>query len=96
MEKSDTTHIDSNRKIEIRTLLSQWREVDRATAQTYVKHLTSHANGLRKEEKVPYIEKHKLRGITVDELLRGERDSKSAERAGQTSNDIAAVAGYQD
>lgn len=57
-------------KIEIKSLFSGWMEVDRKTAKKYVEFLMRHISRSDKKVKTEYINKNRLRGVTVEELLK--------------------------
>jgi hypothetical protein len=69
-------------KIEIKTALTDFHEVNRERARHYVKYLIR--EGLPKirgtEDKIKYIEANRLRGITVEELLDDKNTPKSLYR----------------
>lgn len=54
--------------IEIKTIFSDWKEVDKERAKNYVLWLKSSLQNVKDDEKIPYIEKYILRGIKVLEL----------------------------
>lgn len=54
--------------IEIKAIFTDWKEVDEEKAKNYVLFIKSRLQNVRSEEKIPYIEKYKLRGIKVLEL----------------------------
>lgn len=53
-------------KIEIKSHFSDWKEVDRETEIKYILNL--HFPNIKDEQHIEYINKNKLRGITVLEL----------------------------
>lgn len=69
MEFKQLTINTNNKKIEIRGYFSDWHEVDREKAEEYI------INKLKKMTPLSniyeYIEHRFLRGITVQELLKG-------------------------
>lgn len=56
--------------IEIKSTFSDWHEVSKEQAKEYVKFLLQNMNAIKKTEQAEYINKNKLRGITVEELLK--------------------------
>ena len=56
-------------KIEIKSLFTDWHEVSREQAKDYVRFLLSNITTKGNEELEQYIEKNKLRGITIKELF---------------------------
>ena len=56
-------------KVEIRSLFSEWHPTDRETARAYVLFLLRNMPGVRDSQKKDYIQKYKLCGATVDEIL---------------------------
>lgn len=58
-------------KIEIKSLFKGWREVTRERADIYVKFLLENITTMRGKKLIDYIETNKLRGIKVEELIRG-------------------------
>lgn len=60
------------KKIEIKSLFSNFHEVDKKTARKYVKGLLERITTMSKQEAIYYIEKTKLRGISVKELFEEE------------------------
>ena len=64
-------------KIEIKTALKDFHEVDITQARHYVKYLLREGlpNIRETADKVAYIETNRLRGITVEELLYSDKDT---------------------
>ena len=58
-------------KIYIKTNFSGWKEVDKETATRWAKYLIEHSNGIPDERKYEWMNT-KLKGITAEELLKGE------------------------
>lgn len=56
-------------KIEIKSHFSEWHPTDRETARAYVLFLLRNMAGVRDSQKRDYIQRYKLRGATVDEIL---------------------------
>lgn len=59
-------------KIEIKSLMHGWKEVDKETARKYITHIKSGLTNVHSKDKISYIEKNKLRGITYNELFKGD------------------------
>lgn len=59
--------------IEIKGLFYGWKEVDKETAKKFVEGLLNGITTMALDEKIKYIENNRLRGITVKELLEGEK-----------------------
>lgn len=59
--------------IEIKSLFYGWKEVDKETAKNFTKGLLNGITTMALDEKIKYIENNRLRGITVKELLEGEK-----------------------
>lgn len=55
--------------IEIKSLFTDWHEVDEKTAKQYIRALIKGITIMTKDQKIKYIEANRLRGITVKELL---------------------------
>ncbi|HZK37420.1 MAG TPA: hypothetical protein VFC98_00885 [Clostridia bacterium] len=60
--------------IEIKTLFNGWTKVDRREAKRYVEYLKSRITGITASEKDNYINRNRLRGITVAELEEEDED----------------------
>lgn len=54
--------------IEIKSYYTDWHEVNEEVARRYVRWLMKNLPMVRKADKKPWIEKNRLRGITIDEL----------------------------
>ena len=61
--------------IEIRSMLTGWHVVDENRALEFVNRLINSITTLSADDAINYINKNRLRGITVEEL----RDRKSTE-----------------
>lgn len=58
--------------IQIRSLYSGWKEVEKEDAISFTKHLMDNLPAIQgKENKIKYINDYRLRGATVEELLNG-------------------------
>lgn len=55
--------------IEIKSLFSEWHEVDVEKAISYVNTIKKGMINIKENEKNEYINKKRLRGTTVEELL---------------------------
>lgn len=55
-------------KIEIKSLFTDWHEVSIEEAKVYVNWLLKNLQMIPQGEKKEWIEKNRLRGITVNEL----------------------------
>jgi len=55
--------------IEIKSLFSDWHEVTEEQAKKYVLWFIKHSPGVKDKEKIEYIHKNKLRGVTIQELF---------------------------
>lgn len=55
-------------KIEIKSLFTDWHEVSKEQAKRYVSHLFRNLPMIPQGKKTEWIEKNRLRGITVNEL----------------------------
>lgn len=59
--------------VEIRSLFSGWIIVDKTKAKEYIEYLMINLPGITgKKEKIKYINENRLRGITAEDLLKGE------------------------
>ena len=56
-------------KIEVKTFYNGWKEVSKEQAKQFVLHIIRNASAIKEEEINDYINKNKLRGITVEKLL---------------------------
>lgn len=57
--------------IQIKGIFSGWREVDKSFAKEYIKSLLERIVAIRGiDAKIKYINDNRLKGITVEELLR--------------------------
>ena len=56
-------------KIMVKSFFTGWHEVSKEQAQNYVKHLWQGMTAIAEPQKVAYIERNKLQGITVKELF---------------------------
>lgn len=54
--------------IQIKTYFSDWKEVDRETAITFIKHCKDGATNIPEDKIIEYIEQNRLRGIKVLDL----------------------------
>lgn len=57
-------------RIEFKTFFNGWKEVSKEQAKELVLHIIRHASAIKPSEINDYINKNKLRGITVEELLK--------------------------
>lgn len=58
--------------IQIRSLYSGWKEVEKEDAVSFTKYLMANLPAIQeKENKIKYINDYRLRGATVEELLNG-------------------------
>ncbi len=55
--------------IEIKPLLSDWKQVSKQDAEKFVKSLLDKIMTMNQAEKIKYIESNRLRGIKVEELF---------------------------
>lgn len=55
--------------MKMRGIFTDWHEVTKEQASNYVKFLLENITTMRHEEKVEYINKTRLRGVTVQELI---------------------------
>jgi hypothetical protein len=55
-------------RIEIKSNFSDWHEVTKIQAQRYVTYLLHSITAISRENLVAYIEKSRLRGVSVAEL----------------------------
>lgn len=60
--------------IEIRFLFGEWKAVTKEKAKDFVKGLMNSIVMMNEKEKIDYINKTKIRGITVEELLKEGRE----------------------
>lgn len=58
--------------IEIRHFFTDWHEVTRERAQKFVAYIIPHMIALPHDEKIEFIERKWLKGITVAELFNGQ------------------------
>lgn len=56
-------------KIEVKTFYNGWKEVSKEQAKQFVLHIIRGISAIKEEEINDYINKNKLRGITVEKLL---------------------------
>lgn len=56
--------------IKTKSLFSGWHEATKEQAKEFAKFLMSSITNMAEKEKVEYINKNKLQGITVEELLK--------------------------
>lgn len=57
--------------IEIKTSITGWHNVTKEIAQDFVKFLMKRITTMQDKELIDYINSNKLKGITVQELLKG-------------------------
>ncbi len=57
------------RKIEIKSYFSGWKEVDLETARGFVENFYNNCPNRTAKETIEHINKNKLRGITFEELF---------------------------
>lgn len=55
--------------IEIKNCLTGWHEASKDEAKRYVLFLLDHITAIPSSDKVEYINRNRLRGITVEELI---------------------------
>lgn len=58
--------------IEVKPIYGGWKEVTEEQAKEFVLHIIKNQNAIKPSKINEYINKNKLRGITVEELLKGE------------------------
>ena len=58
--------------IEIKPIFNGWRETDKETARNFVLFLLNNITNIAYKERIDYINKNKIRGITVQELCTEE------------------------
>lgn len=58
--------------IEIKPLFGGWREADKNTARDFVIFLIQNSTAIHRNHINEYINSNKIRGITVEELLKEE------------------------
>ena len=60
--------------IQIKSLFTNWHNVSEEQAIKYVTFLINNITTMNNEKVIEYIEKNRLKGITVDELLKGKQN----------------------
>lgn len=63
-------NISSN--ILVKPIFGGWKEVSKEQAKAFVLNIINHANAIKQTEVNEYINKNKLKGITLEELLKEE------------------------
>lgn len=61
---------NNSSNILVNPIYGGWREVTKEQAKEFVLHIIKHASAIKPSEINNYINKNKLRGITVEELLK--------------------------
>lgn len=56
--------------IKTKSLFSGWHEATKEQAKEFAKFLLNNITAMTEKEKIEYINKNKLQGITVEELLK--------------------------
>ena len=64
--------LEQTENIEIRSFFSDWHKVDKQTAINYIKWVIESTTGMKGEKLIKFIEEKRLRGITVEELLKNQ------------------------
>lgn len=60
----------------IKAIYGDWREVTKEQAKEFVDFLLRHCQAVHPNELPKYINENKIKGITVEELLKGDDENE--------------------